>query len=183
MIPRSVRLIFAACEALKAKGWVYKIEASFMEIYNEQIRDLLGPSGGNHEIRVVNSETIVTNLKVKKKFLVHQMHAITIVLLRSRKLLTKGKWITFLLGHNNNERWRQLAVMNILPAATAYCALSCLVSMKTRLKLLTVTQKLLITKCKYFTNLLFFSVNQVYYTWLTSPVPNVWRNQVPLEID
>ena len=63
MIPRSVRLIFAACGALKTKGWVYKIEASFLEIYNEQIRDLLGP-GGNHEIRVVNNETIVTNLKV-----------------------------------------------------------------------------------------------------------------------
>lgn len=65
MIPRSVRLIFAACEALKAKGWVYKIEASFLEIYNEQIRDLLGPSGGVHDIRVVNNETIVTNLKVR----------------------------------------------------------------------------------------------------------------------
>lgn len=65
MIPRSVRLIFAACESLKSKGWVYKIEASFLEIYNEQIRDLLGSSGGNHEIRVVNNETIVTNLKVK----------------------------------------------------------------------------------------------------------------------
>lgn len=64
MIPRSVRLIFANCQSLKAKGWIYKIEASFLEIYNEQIRDLLGSSGGNHEIRIVNNETIVTNLKV-----------------------------------------------------------------------------------------------------------------------
>jgi hypothetical protein len=64
MIPRSVRLIFAACEALRAKGWAYKIEASFLEIYNEQIRDLLGPSGGVHDIRIVNNETVVTNLKV-----------------------------------------------------------------------------------------------------------------------
>ncbi|XP_046449773.1 carboxy-terminal kinesin 2-like isoform X2 [Daphnia pulex] len=66
MIPRSVRLIFAACESLRAKGWAYKIEASFLEIYNEQIRDLLGPSGGVHDIRIVNNETVVTNLKVEE---------------------------------------------------------------------------------------------------------------------
>ncbi len=64
MIPRSVRLVFATCESLKAKGWTYKIEASFMEIYNEQIRDLLGPAGGTHEIRLVNGENTVTNMKV-----------------------------------------------------------------------------------------------------------------------
>ena len=64
MIPRAVRLIFQMCEALKEKGWVYKIEASFLEIYNEQIRDLLGPSGQTHEIRVINNEVTVTNLKV-----------------------------------------------------------------------------------------------------------------------
>ncbi|XP_032789035.2 carboxy-terminal kinesin 2 [Daphnia magna] len=74
MIPRSVRLIFAACESLKSKGWVYKIEASFLEIYNEQIRDLLGSSGGNHEIRVVNNETIVTNLKVEEVTNEKQVH-------------------------------------------------------------------------------------------------------------
>ena len=64
MIPRSVRLIFSTCQELKTKGWNYKIEASFLEIYNEQIRDLLGPSSGPHDIRVVNNETIVTNLRV-----------------------------------------------------------------------------------------------------------------------
>ena len=66
MIPRSVRLIFSMCEALKSKGWIYKIDASFLEIYNEQIRDLLGPSGLVHEIRIINNEVVVTNLKVRK---------------------------------------------------------------------------------------------------------------------
>lgn len=64
MIPRSVRLIFSSCQSLKAKGWVYKIEASFLEIYNEHVRDLLGPSVGIPEIRVTNNETIITNIKV-----------------------------------------------------------------------------------------------------------------------
>lgn len=71
MIPRSVRLIFASCEALQSKGWTYKIEASFLEIYNEQIRDLLGPGNGSHEIRVVNNEIVVTNLKVPLNSIVH----------------------------------------------------------------------------------------------------------------
>lgn len=64
MIPRSVRLIFATCNDLKSKGWTYKIEASFLEIYNEQIRDLLGNGNTNHEIRLVNNEVVVTNLRV-----------------------------------------------------------------------------------------------------------------------
>ncbi len=65
MIPRSVRLIFSSCEALKSKGWTYKIEASFLEIYNEQIRDLLGKGGETYDLRLVNNEVTVTNLKVR----------------------------------------------------------------------------------------------------------------------
>jgi len=66
MIPRSVRLIFATCNELKSKGWTYKIEASFLEIYNEQIRDLLGNGSSNHEIRLVNNEVVVTNLRIEE---------------------------------------------------------------------------------------------------------------------
>jgi len=66
MIPRSVRLIFSSCEALKSKGWTYKIEASFLEIYNEQIRDLLGKGGETYDLRLVNNEVTVTNLKVEE---------------------------------------------------------------------------------------------------------------------
>ena len=65
MIPRSVRLIFSRCEELKTKGWEYKIEASFLEIYNEQIRDLLGNGKATHDIKMVNNEITVTNLKVR----------------------------------------------------------------------------------------------------------------------
>ena len=42
-------------------GWEYKMQASFLEIYNEQIRDLLG-NGGNsvHEVRMVPNTSLVT---------------------------------------------------------------------------------------------------------------------------
>ena len=64
MMDRALRRIFQLCKARKEKGWIYKIEASFLEIYNEEIRDLLGPSGQVHEIRFINGEVTVTNLKV-----------------------------------------------------------------------------------------------------------------------
>ena len=50
------------------QGWSYKIEANFVEIYNEEIRDLLATEKGlKHEIKRVDaksSEIYVTNLKV-----------------------------------------------------------------------------------------------------------------------
>eukprot|EP01135_Chromosphaera_perkinsii_P001871 Nk52_evm20s212 gene=Nk52_evmTU20s212 len=72
MIPRSVAKIFNVSESLKDKGWEYKFEASFLEIYNETIRDLLVPSNTasnkKYEIKKVPNgqadEVFVTNLTV-----------------------------------------------------------------------------------------------------------------------
>jgi kinesin family protein C1 len=41
IIPRSIRQILRAVEDMGATGWVYELEGSFLEIYNEGIRDLL----------------------------------------------------------------------------------------------------------------------------------------------
>lgn len=42
MIPRAVNEVFRAAETLRDKGWKYKLEGQFLEIYNETINDLLG---------------------------------------------------------------------------------------------------------------------------------------------
>ncbi|KAM9323866.1 kinesin-like protein KIFC1 [Gastrophryne carolinensis] len=69
MIPRAIRQIFSSAEELRKKGWEYKFTASFLEIYNETIRDLLvhrPDKKHEYEIRKVNTtsnDVYVTNLR------------------------------------------------------------------------------------------------------------------------
>lgn len=55
MIPRAVHQIFESAKGLEEKGWTYTMEGSFVEVYNENINDLLGKADDidrkKHEIR------------------------------------------------------------------------------------------------------------------------------------
>ena len=72
MIPRAVLQIFSTAESLKRdKRWEFNFEASYLEIYNETIRDLLtstasGSDDAKLEIRHLpnSTKTIVTDLTV-----------------------------------------------------------------------------------------------------------------------
>jgi kinesin family protein C1 len=73
MIPRAVEQIFRSAEALAEKGWRYEYEAFFLEIYNEEIRDLLRPAHSkNQEEKQYKikhepgGNTVVTDLTVVK---------------------------------------------------------------------------------------------------------------------
>jgi kinesin family member C1 len=43
LIPRSVEQILAVTKEMRRQGWEYSLEATFLEIYNESVRDLLSP--------------------------------------------------------------------------------------------------------------------------------------------
>nr|ASU92289.1 kindr G11 [Zea mays]ASU92292.1 kindr B1 [Zea mays] len=71
MIPRSLEQIFQATQALNSQGWIYKIQASMLEIYLETIRDLLATKhisqdGGSskHNIKHDAQGSIVSGLTV-----------------------------------------------------------------------------------------------------------------------
>ena len=70
VIPRTIRQIFDITNSLKEKSWTYKLHASFLEIYNEEIRDLLQVDPNlKHEIKMSDSKGTdihVTNLKVEE---------------------------------------------------------------------------------------------------------------------
>ncbi|KAK6470119.1 carboxy-terminal kinesin 2-like isoform X5 [Huso huso] len=69
MIPRAVQQIFEAACKLREQGWEYQFTASFLEIYNETIRDLLvsnkTPKKMDYEIKRASptADIRVTNLK------------------------------------------------------------------------------------------------------------------------
>eukprot|EP01080_Neovahlkampfia_damariscottae_P004574 gene4574-7958_t len=65
MIPRSVEQIFKTAEYMATQGWKYKIVASFLEIYNENIQDLLRKKNSNlkYDIRHDSGNTSVTGLE------------------------------------------------------------------------------------------------------------------------
>lgn len=70
MIPQALRQIYSTSKELENRGWKYTMEGSFVEVYNEELRDLLGKEGENdrgnkkHEIRhdMATCETTITDV-------------------------------------------------------------------------------------------------------------------------
>ena len=50
IIPRAVQKVLEQAESLKSKGYSYTMEASYVEIYNEQVIDLLNPVASNAKV-------------------------------------------------------------------------------------------------------------------------------------
>lgn len=67
MIPRAVHQIYETARDLEDKGWTYKMEGNFVEVYNENLNDLLGNPDEldkkKHEIRhdMQRGKTIITD--------------------------------------------------------------------------------------------------------------------------
>lgn len=68
MIPRSVRLIFESTLLLSQKGWSFLFECSFLEIYNETLKDLLCSSSTTN---ASNASITTTNVNATKYDIKH----------------------------------------------------------------------------------------------------------------
>ncbi|CAG9783811.1 unnamed protein product [Diatraea saccharalis] len=90
IIPRAFNMIFTCMEDLKRMGWELTIKASFLEIYNEVIYDLLNSSKDqvSHEIKMVNSkgtDIYVSNLKEEEVKSSHDFIRLMIFAQRNRQ--------------------------------------------------------------------------------------------------
>ena len=70
MIARTVRQIFETQERLEERGWKYRCQASYLEIYNEEIKDLLAMEKDlKYEIKSCDgkgSDLLVSNLRIEE---------------------------------------------------------------------------------------------------------------------
>lgn len=68
MIPRAVHQIYDTARGLEEKGWTYRMEGNFVEVYNENLNDLLGKAEEldkkKHEIRhdMQRCKTMITDI-------------------------------------------------------------------------------------------------------------------------
>lgn len=63
IVPRAVEAVLGQADKQREKGWEFAMEAAYVEIYNEQLRDLLSPGAAHsaaHTIQHFNGVTQVT---------------------------------------------------------------------------------------------------------------------------
>lgn len=67
MIPRATHMIYETIEQLKEKSWTYTMEGSFVEVYNEELHDLLATERERKKLSIHHDEarkqTTVVNCK------------------------------------------------------------------------------------------------------------------------
>ncbi|KAF7472824.1 Hypothetical predicted protein [Marmota monax] len=86
LIPRALRHLFSVAQELNGQGWTYSFVASYVEIYNETVRDLLatgtrkGPGGeceirragpGSEELTITNARYVPVSCEKEVETLLH----------------------------------------------------------------------------------------------------------------
>ncbi|KIY98787.1 Kinesin-1 [Monoraphidium neglectum] len=62
IIPRAIQQIFASSRQLTAQGWAFTMQASMLEIYNEEYKDLLARKAATKKHNVVHDANGTTNV-------------------------------------------------------------------------------------------------------------------------
>lgn len=133
MIPRAVQQIYTEATRLEEKGWKYKMEGSFVEVYNENLNDLLGKSEDldkkKLEIRhdTAKKQTIITDVTtvlLDEPERVHEMlkratnnRSVAATKANERSSRSHSVFILRLLGKNSITGERSEGTLNLVDLA------------------------------------------------------------------
>lgn len=137
IIPRSMEKVFDYATHLKGQGWEYTMEVSFLEIYNEDIRDLLGKkksgdekSDEKHQIkRDATGEMIITGLtrvgvnigdsdKVEKIMeLASRKRSVSATNMNAQSSRSHSVFVLYLTAENAEQQTKLRGTLNLVDLA------------------------------------------------------------------
>ena len=133
MIPRAVRQIYDTAKSLEDKGWKYSMEGSFIEVYNENLNDLLGKADDfdkkKHEIRhdMQNCKTTITDITTvdldtpnKVETILHQAstnRSVAATKANERSSRSHSVFILKLMGKNATTGEKSEGTLNLVDLA------------------------------------------------------------------
>ncbi|XP_077348373.1 kinesin-like protein KIF13A isoform X4 [Lithobates pipiens] len=114
LIPRLCCALFLRATELENDSQTFKVEVSYMEIYNEKVRDLLDPKGSRHSLKVREHKVLGPYVDGLSQLAVTTFEDI-------ESLMSEGnKSRTVAATNMNEESSRSHAVFNIIVTQTLY---------------------------------------------------------------
>jgi len=133
MIPRAVAQIYETAKGLEDKGWTYTMEGNFVEVYNENINDLLGKPDDldkkKHEIRhdpkeckttVTDVETVTLDNPAQVKTILQRANrtrSVAATKANERSSRSHSVFILRLIGVNSATGQRSEGTLNLVDLA------------------------------------------------------------------
>ena len=133
MIPRAVHQIYDTAQSLEEKGWSYTMEGSFVEVYNENLNDLLGRpeefDKKKHEIRhdmqkckthITDLTTVTLNSPSKVESILKRATAnrsVAATKANERSSRSHSVFILRLMGENKTTGERSEGTLNLVDLA------------------------------------------------------------------
>lgn len=133
MISRAINQIFQTADSLKEKGWEYNLDGQFLEIYNENLNDLLGKADMMDKSKLdirhddTKMKTTVTNVTEvtldspqKVEFVLKKAwdnRAVASTKVNERSSRSHSVFILKLTGYNNVTGDKSEGVLNLIDLA------------------------------------------------------------------
>ncbi|XP_017282022.1 kinesin-like protein KIF13A isoform X3 [Kryptolebias marmoratus] len=114
LIPRLCCSLFERVHAEESEAHTFKVEVSYMEIYNEKVRDLLDPKGSRQSLKVREHKVLGPYVDGLSQLAVTNFEDIEVLMSEGNKSRTVAA------TNMNEESSRSHAVFNIIVTQTLY---------------------------------------------------------------